>query len=403
MYTVEQIIQRKIHIPKAQVFTNGTIKDSEIKAAFFKLSRYIQECRETDKGKRQQCEREVIKKAFNGKDIYKDNNAAFLMIVSTDLHPSEKIVNECVKFYNSDNEGTGFIALNQNTAYTKETSNNMGKDIVIALSGSALKNIDTLYKKGYKKMRCYSNTRNVIEENDSYINITKTITVSANGYVYTGLRPSFESIDKDPICNIMKCATGEVVKKINEWCWKYPISYRQLEKIQADQTYIYKYDNGYLSSDDTPKGEAPENVYEACKDQLKTWEKYIEVIQETHRIYKYLTQTEAAELAGLAIAADMDTDEAKREALDIFCHWKQEITDSEIKMYIEILENENTIREAEADPEAAARKQAALTKTISNIITNKLGTITPAQQTALNTSAKMLGALLLTIFQSRKT
>ena len=273
-YLIDGIIKRQIKVKLIHMITDATIKSKKIKDCIPKFLNY---------SKKITKEREQLKEYFNPHIItpYKSligKDSAWVMHLSTWEHDNLSTFDDVKEFYNIEHENYTLITQN-------ELSDREHKGIDIAIEGSAEKNYKMFSKEELKNIRIICNNFCIIS--DYYKNntpcIQKILSIGANGNVYVGCMKSYSNIDKDFLFNIMDC-NKDFWKKVDEWCWKNPIS-------PTANTFQEK----YLSL----KWKYEHNIENIKKETVNSFEKlsnhiklYKEILIEYHNKLPFLNHDE---------------------------------------------------------------------------------------------------------------
>lgn len=336
IYLIDEIIRRDLKICNCSVFTNGTVRDTDIKAALVRIGKHCKKCVNSDWGRKVMLWKE---KYFTLK--YNVNQYASL-IISTHFHDNSNIISDTIAFYNDGVDPEIMNAVNQ----TNSAKSNDCDDIIV-LEGNADKNLLSLYDKGYNKFQLYGNKYCLIfQEDDQMTAIEKTINISANGNVTAGCTQSYEHADnRDRICNILNCS-GNLFDYIDKYSWTYPLNIMQAGKLIQHKTLKYLYDRGINQFPDSIDI-ADSIKYNDC--MINAIENYAELIKEVHEKYYTLTHIEAQEMAGF-IAATYDygigNDVLKDFILEYFCE-NPDLTDDDIQAGIQMYVAEHLCRVSE--------------------------------------------------------
>lgn len=337
IYLIDEIIKRDFKICQFLVFTNGTVRDQDIKEALVRIGEHCKKCAESDWGKNMTAwEQRHYTLAYNIKSYTS-------IIVSTNFHSNEQIIDNTIAFYNDGVAPEIMCAANQTDSFIFNDPNDKTPTIII--EGNAEKNIKSLYDQGYRKMRLYSNRYSLIDEyNDSSISIQKTITVCANGNVVSGCTQSYERADYKNICNIFDC-NDNLYDHINNYSWEYPLSRQQAGYLMNITTCNWLYDRGMQTSIiDVPKQEQ-QQMYETFSRFIEQMAVYVEMVKHLHQEYNTLSQPEVRELAGLLLAKEQ-TDDTRQLVLERYCDYgiDYNFTLDEIETSIQLLVLEHQSR-----------------------------------------------------------
>ena len=222
-YLFSKIIEYRIPISYIVVFTNGFIKDER----YFNLVRmmlaYIREI------EAEYPEVVNIKNHTEINEIYNvTSQKKIVFIASSYGHDNKPNYKDTLDFYNQGISDSDFIIIEQ---YAPENS-------TLVLEGNAKKNIRELLGDMVDPSRIrtigsgyYFIGKSKSNSNRSIIN--KTITVSANGNVFSGCSTSYANADEKPMFNVLDC-NGNMWDKIENYCWEHPIS---IENKKFRETY----------------------------------------------------------------------------------------------------------------------------------------------------------------------
>lgn len=141
---------------------------------------------------------------------------------------------------------------------------------------------------------CIVDDRDIFE--DGYLNITKTITVSSNGNVFAGCSQSYDKVDKENICNILKC--GDLFKSIDLYSWKYPLLSGQNEFLKSWTIGRWNYEHGISIYQYLPDSDQDDKrMYDFFGETIKYMEDLEATVRYVHKKYQYFSHYEAALMA----------------------------------------------------------------------------------------------------------
>ncbi len=216
-YIFNQIIERRLMVGRIYINTNGTIRNENIRDSLIIISKYFLE------NKNKICD--VISDEFR-------NVKSIDMVISTIGHNiSDKEVEKTLAYYNVINESE--FSCRRDTTTDKSSLDN----IQVTIQGNAEKNHVKLLNRqlSLSDVRIKNNKFDFIWNYnynelskfrfDTYIH--KTLTVCTDGSVYIGCSTPWKDIKNEAIFNIAQC-NGDFLKRINDYCWKYPVN----EKIK---------------------------------------------------------------------------------------------------------------------------------------------------------------------------
>lgn len=336
IYLIDEIIRRDIKICNFLVFTNGTVRDTDIKAALVRIGKHCKKCTFIDWGK------DMLLWIYNDYEPVYDIDSYVELIVSTNFHNNSDLINDTIAFYNDGIDPEIMCAANQTDSFIEKD-----KTLNIILEGNADKNLLKLHQQGHKGFSLYNNKYSLIKkENDKYLTVEKTLSVCVNGNVTAGCTQSYEHADnRDVICNILNCS-GNLFDYIDKYSWTYPLNKKQAGKLIQHKTLKYLYDRGINQFTDSIDI-ADSIKYNDC--MINAIENYAELIMEVHEKYYTLTHTEAQEMAGF-IAATYDygigNDVLKDFILEYFCE-NPDLTDEDIQAGIQMYVAEHLGRVSE--------------------------------------------------------
>ena len=295
-YLINQIIDKKIEIGSVCIFTNGTIRNSQIKSDLNRLAVYLREIESDLKCYQNYCN------LFWSKDLYAfDESKKINIIVSTERHDNQKDINKTINYYTSSN----IEVLNQNESF-------VGNLKGISIEGNALKNHAKILTNPIKfdEVRVINNRYNYISnfsinrenEFNGYNNcslIQKTISISANGNVYGGISLSYKNIDTEPMFNITTC-NGDFVNKLIQVCWLHPITAEAARIREQHITYEWCKNNNYnviVPGADKYNQESEKVLAFELKTLSTIVDRHEEETIKVHEKYQYLTLSEADMMA----------------------------------------------------------------------------------------------------------
>lgn len=220
-YLIDKLIEKQILIGEFCMYTNGTIRNSQVRDALSKIAKYISE-NET-KSPQLYTIRDKI-----SKNIYrKTNNEKVIIVISTYNHDyRESELDSTIKYYSNVSNGCYVV---------KQSEIDVQSSIVI--TGKVYEN----YREILPAKEISASQFNIIDINFDFIenynytpfsenspcdmSIAQTISISTNGNVYAGLGVPYIEIDNLPLFNIMDCH-GDFVKRIEAFCWEHPVNYK---------------------------------------------------------------------------------------------------------------------------------------------------------------------------------
>ncbi len=328
IYLIDEIIRRNFKLCHFLVFTNGTVQDAEIKTALVRIGEHCKKCVQSEWG------RDIsIWTQFHYTKVYEINSYVSL-IISTDFHDNSDIVYSTMDFYNEGVDPEILSVVNQTDSII-EPEEQTG----IVLEGSAEKNLQELYRRGFRRFNLYNNKFSPIErEDDNFVAIQKTLNVCVNGNVTAGCTQSYEHADSEYICNIFECS-GNLYDYVNAYSWKYPLNRKQAEHLIILETWLYLYDKGInMFPDDA--------VLEEFRIKVQMMKAYAELIKEVHQKYKTMFHVEAQELAALILAHEHTADNEREIQRYILKYYfgNENMTNGDIATAIQFLLTEHRLR-----------------------------------------------------------
>lgn len=321
IYLIDEIIRIDFKIYECFMFTNGTIKDNEIKQALIKLGNHCKKCADSDWGKKI-----LIHKSNTYEPLYNINSYVSI-IISTDFHDNRNIIKDTIKFYNHGVNSDILIAVNQTNSVI---NNNINRAIV--LQGNAKDNLSELSQKGHNIYELFNNKYSLISSDiDMNIIIDKTLNICVNGNVTAGCSQSYFVADTDFLCNILNCK-GDIYNYIDKYSWEYPLSRQQAKFFNGIATQLYLYDKGisYFSNGLNKP---------LCEKLIFLMNNFVELLKLTHKKYIKLNHEEANILATLNFITECDSDDSKNLFLDILLG--ENFTDEEIEQCKNLLLQRN--------------------------------------------------------------
>lgn len=292
IYLIKEIISKNIMIMEFFMFTNGTIIDSEIKEALIAIGQHCKKCSDSDYGKRmKEWTKNTLRKSYN-------THSYSTVIISTIGHKDVDI-NRVLNFYKYNEEQSVLCSYNQNTKFNNPINNE--SVIEIKLEGNAYKNYDKLRNNGQYKFSFASNKYCLIDDSNifenGYFDIFKTLTVSSNGNVFAGCSQSYENLDRENICNILKCK--DLFKCIDSYSWKYPLLSGQNDSLNRWLTNKWNYEHGINSEEysDCVGDIEANDMYMLMTQSIKTMYDLEDTIKYVHKKYPYFTHYQAVVMA----------------------------------------------------------------------------------------------------------
>lgn len=296
IYLTNEIIRRNIMILELFIFTNGTIIDDEIKKALINIGKHCKKCSDSEYGKRM---REWRNSNFS--QVYNTHSFATVIVSTTGHKPidMERVLN----FYKHNEDESILCSYNQDNSFIHKHGNAVVEPF--ALEGNAEKNYKKFIKDGKYQFSFVNNKFCLVDDmntfKDGYININKTITISSNGNVFPGCSQAYKKVDKENICNILKCS--DLFKCIDLYSWKYPLLQGQNESLKNWLIARWNYEHGitieqYLPNMDVSKIENDDKrMYELFGTTINGMYNLEETIKYVHKEYPYFTHCQAATLA----------------------------------------------------------------------------------------------------------
>lgn len=322
VYLVNEIIRRNIMLTEFFVFTNGTIIDKEIKEALIRIGKHCKKCLDSDYGKRMKEWRNN-----NFSQVYNTHSYATVIISTTGHKPID--MQRVLDFYRYNQDESILCSYNQDKAFIhkKDKKNTVTP---ISLEGNGAVNYKKFIEEGQYQFSFVNNKFCLVDDmntfKDGYINIPKTITISSNGNVFPGCSQSYEKLDKENICNILRCR--DLFKSIDLYSWKYPLSQGQNETLKNWLIARWNYEHGitikqYLPNTDTSKIENDdERIYELFGSTINGMYELEETIKYVHKEYRYFTHFQATLMATYSKALqwydEMEEEDKKPFFLQIY-------------------------------------------------------------------------------------
>lgn len=275
-YIFDGVIKRNIAIGSVNMFTNGLICNEKILKNFEKIIKYI-ESREKEIEKYynffiQTCEYNYVK----------DSTKKATVIISDNKNDVDYI-DKAFMFYNKV-KSDKFAVVKQHEAFS-------GKRYII-ISGNAEKNAKQYLtnKISLENIRLPNNKHFFISDSPIGRCVNDVIYVATNGNIYSTCSSSYKEIDEFSMFNIFDCRNN-LCDKIEEWCWKHPISRVANIILERYRAAVYCKENGIYTK---------ENLDEYIAE-YKTFEMFIELIKnnsiELHKKYPQITFNELFKLA----------------------------------------------------------------------------------------------------------
>lgn len=355
IYLVDEIIRRDYKVYTLSVFTNGTVKDPEIKEALIRMGEHCKKCAESPWG-------EDVKAMDNRvfKSIY-NTNAYVNIIVSTDFHDNSNLIADTINFYNDGADAKILCAYNQDKALKGSTEPRTTADIGVEITGNAEKNINKLIALGCDNFVVNDNHYCLIDDGALYdedlVLITKLITICANGNVIPGCMMSYEKADtkEHNICNINDCH-GNLYNCIEQYSCNTPISGRLVDRKRICETYKYFYEHNIVAdpfkiikgmSEQVGEEITPKEVYDNVCQDLRLIEIYSDMVKDKYQDLKFLTFNESQIVCAFFLALNMDNDEDRTYALELSPWCKIDdryLTNEEMLRYLNTIDQEYTTR-----------------------------------------------------------
>ncbi len=357
IYLVDEIIRRDYKLCQLSVFTNGTVRDHDIKEALIRMGKHCKKCAESSWGK------DV--KAID-KRVFKSNyytEAYVNIIVSTNFHDNNNLIDETINFYNEGTDHTLMCAYNQDKALKSKPKSDA--DVGVELTGNAEKNVKKLIDLGCDYFIVNDNHYCLIDDSvlydEGFVLITKLLTICANGNVIPGCMMSYEKADtrEHYITNIKSC-NDNLYRYIELYSWRTPISNKLIERKRIDETYKYLFEHNIVAdpfkiingmSEQVGEEVTPKELYNNVCQDLKLIDIYSNMVKDKYHRLKHLTFNESQIVCAFFLALNMEEENNRARVLD-FSPWNKidgrYLTDSEMQRYIESVEYEYTLRTAES-------------------------------------------------------
>ena len=295
IYLINEIIRRGIKLCDVGIFTNGTVRDDDIKNALVKLGNYCKKISETPWGQKMK----KITKEIELEPMY-DVDSYVSVVVSTSLHDNADFIDETIDFYNKNVDPKILHTVNQDKSFLgyRDTVkiNESPFETQIILRGNAIKNFQELYNEGYRKFSLHENDFTLIDDStvyDNYILFHKAISISANGKVFAGCLQPYSEVDKciDIICdNILNC-NGNLCDYIVDFSWQHPLNESQSIILDNCKTVLLYYKNGikdcWLYNSPLDDG-----IIKAAVTNIAAIEEFERGLKDLHELFPTTTHSE---------------------------------------------------------------------------------------------------------------
>lgn len=275
-YLIDGIIERHIIVNCVHMITNATIKSQKIKDCIQKYLSYAESIQE---------ERNKIEEFF-GKmhDVFfpsiKGKDLAWLIQLSTWEHDNLETYEDVKRFY-GDIHHKNYQVITQDELGDRE---HRGQ---IVIEGNAEKNYHVFSEEDLEQVRTVYNKYCIIKDGvankDTKKCITKILSVGANGKVYVGCIMSYEHVEENYLFNIMDC-NHDFWRRVDEWCWKHPISATANNFMQMYYGLKWQYEHGI--------GNVSEELMTAFDKLEGQIQNYRKILMEYHPQLPYLTHSE---------------------------------------------------------------------------------------------------------------
>ncbi len=221
------------------------------------------------------------------------------MIVSTSGHKPIDIEN-VLEFYNYNSKENLFRAYNQDEAFIVNDKSSL--EGPFALEGNGAKNYKKFLEKNRFSFNVINNSYCLIDDlhkqENGYVYIDKSITISANGNAFAGCSQSFEKVDSGTnICNILQCHNN-LYEKIDLYSWEYPLSIGQNRQLKNLLISRWNHEHGISIKNCMPNKEAiisedDEKTYELFGSFIDGFKDLEELIRQIHKEYPLFNHWEA--------------------------------------------------------------------------------------------------------------
>lgn len=218
-YIIDQIISRKLMVGSLLLYTNGTIKNVEVRSALERFCIYAKTI-ETEFCRLCNIRLEDIKDAEKVKIIigHRYHSTTIDEVDNAIIFYSKKN-DKILALKEEDEKRLGGILLGGKAEinYRKYITNPVNPDFV------HMNNEECFIINNYNYSKFYSEF-----SYDNFIRIV--ISIASNGNVYPGTRYSYKEIDENPMFNILEC--NDFYQSVLNWCWEHPVNsnIRELRK-----------------------------------------------------------------------------------------------------------------------------------------------------------------------------
>lgn len=232
IYIIDQIVERKIMVGSLVLFTNGLIRDNDVKLALDKFCQYAKS-----------IEQDFCK--ISGVPLaYAEKSEKIKVVIGHRFHETSiNEVEKAIKFYQENSKM--ILAVKEEDEprlevmllggrlkdnYKKYISNPVSFNTVV------MNNEECYIIKNFNYSKFYG--KNLF---DNYIQIV--ISIASNGNVYPGTRYSYKEMDESPMFNIMEC--DDFYSSVLEWCWKHPVNSNIRELRKKKMLYEWCQEHNY--------------------------------------------------------------------------------------------------------------------------------------------------------------
>lgn len=228
-YIVDGVIKRRLAIAYCHVFSNGTVRDPDVRDALCRLADYLQGRKAEEEAKKFED--------INVHNLYRQakQGERVSIIISQRYHDNNSDIPATMAYYENASPLVG-IGLQDDLFL-------VNRGIGFNLDGLAVENIGKLIGDDLQdnvKVRVPLNQYSFLEwtnprnDESNVKRFLKAIGIAANGNVYIGCLMAYDRLDASPVCHV---TAGNILQRIEDYCWEHPIT-RSMNNVREHYAAI---------------------------------------------------------------------------------------------------------------------------------------------------------------------
>lgn len=297
---VDYILDRDIFLLGFWAITNGTVLSDSIGKDFQRIIPHIKKC--------QGLVVENDRSQFKGNIEEKFKRQSYIK-VSCNFHDTEQS-KKALEFY-KQYEGIEVTLFDGDLSEDERT---------LSYNGRAKNLID------HKTMWFNIRNRHCMATDRWEKLVEKTITIAANGNVFLGLDYEHTDVDNSNLGNVLDKPIYDMAVR---WNYEYPLLLDENNKMLEARSYVFNYENGYTGS----FREMSEEGYRDNQEQIRVYDRLIEIRRNFHKLYKYLSMEKLIFFSDLFLELEMNGEYIKNycdEEIQAAWNWE---TDQELMIF----------------------------------------------------------------------